>query len=68
MNARLETNVLRGWKPGWRTAIADNIATTSAIQTRRQRMRTRRAWKSLARIVFASVAIGVWIALHQQLT
>ncbi len=37
MNARLETNVLRGWKPGWRTGIAHNIAITSDVPKRRKR-------------------------------
>lgn len=64
MNSRLEANVLRGWKPGWRAGIADNIATTSAVQTRRNRIRNRRAWKAVIRITLTLAAIGLLIALN----
>lgn len=41
MNARLQANVLRGWKPGWRTAIHEHIAATSNVPKRKRKGMTR---------------------------
>ena len=37
MNARLAANVLRDWKPGWRTGVREHIAATSNIPKRRRK-------------------------------
>lgn len=57
MNARLEANLLRDWRPGWRTGVLMNIADTSAIPDRRRRMRNRRAWRSLFRVLLLAFVV-----------
>lgn len=63
MNARLETNLLRDWKPGWRSGIAANIADTSSVQSRRHKRHSRRAWKALIRVTFALAAFLLFVYL-----
>lgn len=58
MNSRLEANVLRNWRPGWRAGVAGNIAVTSAIPDTRKRRRARRAWHALFRVLLACIALA----------
>lgn len=59
MHARLETNVLRDWRPGWKAGIAHNIATASDVQSRRSRRHSRRAWRALFRILAALAVLSL---------
>lgn len=56
MHARLEANALRDWRPGWRTAIAHNIASTSDIAPRKKR---GNAVEWAVCVVLAAVALAV---------